>query len=89
LFIWGRRNDFDVGYIHFEGHRKGWALKIKTFLGPLMAMSKASAIWAHLRFSGPTPSNPDMTTSCMCIAAIADVRGGGGRESPPPNSPHL
>ncbi len=31
LFIWGGRNDFDVGYIHFEGHWKGWALKIETF----------------------------------------------------------
>ncbi len=25
------RNDFDVGYIHFEGHWEGWALKIETF----------------------------------------------------------
>jgi hypothetical protein len=35
------RNDFDVGYIHFEGHWKGWALKIETFLSPEMATSEA------------------------------------------------
>ncbi len=31
LFIGAGQNDFDVGYIHFEGHWKGWALKIETF----------------------------------------------------------
>ncbi len=41
------RNDFDVGYIHFEGHWKGWALKIETFLGPEMATSEANAIWTQ------------------------------------------
>jgi hypothetical protein len=41
------RNDFEVDYIHFEGHWKGWALKIETFLGPEMATSEASAIWAQ------------------------------------------
>jgi hypothetical protein len=41
------QNDFDVGYIHFEGHLKGWALKIETFLGTEMATSGASAIWAQ------------------------------------------
>jgi hypothetical protein len=25
----------------------GWALKIKTFLGPVMATSEASAVWAQ------------------------------------------
>jgi hypothetical protein len=25
---------------HYEGHWKGWALKIKTFLGPEMARAK-------------------------------------------------
>ncbi len=41
------------GRIHFEGHWKGWALKILTFLGPTSCHlgSKKS------RFSGPTPSN--------------------------------
>ncbi len=29
---------------HYEGHWKGWALKIETILGPEMATSKASAI---------------------------------------------
>ncbi len=32
---------------HYEGHWKGWALKIETFLGPEMATSEASAIWAQ------------------------------------------
>jgi hypothetical protein len=49
---------FYVGYIHFDGHWKGWALKIKTFLGPEMAMSEASAFGPKKpRFSGPTPSH--------------------------------
>ncbi len=30
---------------HYKGHWKGWALKIKTFLGPEMATTEASAIW--------------------------------------------
>jgi hypothetical protein len=34
---------------HYEGHWKGWALKIETE----MATSEASTIWAQ----GPTPSN--------------------------------
>ncbi len=29
--------------IHYEGHWKGWALEIETFLGPEMATSEASA----------------------------------------------
>jgi hypothetical protein len=33
--------------IYFKGHRKGWALKIETLLGPEMATSEASAIWAQ------------------------------------------
>jgi hypothetical protein len=40
------RNGFEAGKIHYEGHRKGWALEIQTFLGPEMATSEASAIWA-------------------------------------------
>jgi hypothetical protein len=32
---------------HYEGHWMGWALKIETFLGPEMATSEASAIWAQ------------------------------------------
>ncbi len=49
-------NDFDAGNIHFNGHWKGWALKIKTFLGPERATSKASAQKSQ-DFSGSTPSN--------------------------------
>ncbi len=33
--------------IYFEGHSKGWALKIDTFLGPEMAASEVYAIWAN------------------------------------------
>jgi hypothetical protein len=37
-----------MGKIHFEGHYwEGWALKIETFLGPEMATSEASVIWAQ------------------------------------------
>ncbi len=39
--------DFEAVSIHYEGHWKGWALEIKTFLGPEMAMSEASAILAQ------------------------------------------
>jgi hypothetical protein len=41
------RNGFKVCKIHYERHQKGGALKIATFLGPEMATSKASAIWAQ------------------------------------------
>ncbi len=37
----------EAGKIHYEGHLKGWALELKTFLGPEMATSEASAIWAQ------------------------------------------
>jgi hypothetical protein len=43
------RNDFDGVKSIFKGHSKGWAVKIETFLGPEMATSKASAIWAQKR----------------------------------------
>jgi hypothetical protein len=33
--------------IHNVRHWKGWALEIKTFLGPEMAMSATSAIWSQ------------------------------------------
>jgi hypothetical protein len=53
LFLYGAgRNDFDAGNIHYEGLWKGRALK--TFLGPEMATSEASAIWA--------PKNRDFRT---------------------------
>jgi hypothetical protein len=37
-----------------RGHWKGWALEIQTFLGPEMATSEASAIWA-LRYIKSAP----------------------------------
>ncbi len=37
------------GQTHYKGHCKGWALKFETFLGPEMATSIASAIWAHYK----------------------------------------
>ncbi len=36
--------DLDAGNIHYKGHWRGGTPKIETFLGPEMAMSKASAI---------------------------------------------
>jgi hypothetical protein len=47
LFIWRERNDFDAGKSNFEGHWKGWALKILTFLGPEKATSEGSVAWAQ------------------------------------------
>jgi hypothetical protein len=32
---------------HYKSHWKGWSLKIETFLGPEMATSESSAIWAQ------------------------------------------
>jgi hypothetical protein len=37
----------DVMILMRATHWKGWTLKTKTFLGPEMATSKASAIWAQ------------------------------------------
>ncbi len=48
LFIWRGEQWFWWGEINFEGHWKGWALKIEAFLGPYMTTSKASTIWAHV-----------------------------------------
>ncbi len=39
------RDVMKAANIHYKGHCKGRALKIKTFLGPEMATSQASAIW--------------------------------------------
>jgi hypothetical protein len=36
------RNGFEACNIHYEGHWKGWALEIKTFLGPEMATSEVT-----------------------------------------------
>ncbi len=36
-----------IQQIYFEGHRKGWALKIETFLGLEMAASEVYAILAN------------------------------------------
>jgi hypothetical protein len=48
LFLYGAlRNGFEAGKIHYEGHWKGRALESETFLGPEMATSEASAIWAQ------------------------------------------
>ncbi len=38
---------FFAGNINYKGHWKGWALKIKTFMGPEMATSEASPFWAQ------------------------------------------
>ncbi len=47
-FLYGAvRNGFEAGKIYYEGHWKEWALEIKTFLGPEMATSEASDIWAQ------------------------------------------
>ncbi len=44
---------------HYGGHWKGWALKIKTFLGPEMTRAKLVPFQGpkKSRFSGPTLSN--------------------------------
>ncbi len=43
---WGQDMMILSRQIHYSGHWKGWALKIKAFLGP-----------KNSRFSGPIPSN--------------------------------
>jgi hypothetical protein len=37
-------NDFEAGKIRYEGHWKGWALEVQTFLGPEMSASEATAV---------------------------------------------
>jgi hypothetical protein len=44
------RIDFDAGKSISRPFGKGWALKIKTFLGPEMAANEARAIWAQKIF---------------------------------------
>jgi hypothetical protein len=61
LFIWGERNDLDVGNIHLEGHWKRCALKIRNFLGPEMA-SEASATWAQKSALDRPPVNKNYYT---------------------------
>jgi hypothetical protein len=43
-----------MGNFHYKGHRKGWALKIETFLGPKMATTEASAIHRKIKKSTAT-----------------------------------
>ncbi len=53
-------NDFEAGSMDYEGHRKGWAREIETFLGPEMATSGASAIWSQkvTLHTGNPPAHP-------------------------------
>jgi hypothetical protein len=41
------RNGFEAGKIFYKGHWKGWVLEIETLLGPEVATSEASVIWAQ------------------------------------------
>jgi hypothetical protein len=44
-------NDFEGGKIYFEGHWKGWALKIDNFWGPEMATSHINNRYINSYFS--------------------------------------
>ncbi len=59
------RNGFEAGKIHYEGHWKGWALEIVTFLGPEMATSEASTIWAQ-KSHAFTPCELNEALWCEC-----------------------
>jgi len=47
IFSLGAGNGFQAGKIHYEGHWRGWAQEIETFLVTEMATSEASAIWVQ------------------------------------------
>jgi hypothetical protein len=55
LFLWRGtcRVIILMGKIHFEGHWKGRALKIETFLGPEMATSEAKCHLGHKKVPPP------------------------------------
>ncbi len=60
------RNNFDAGNIHFEGHWKGWALKIETFLGPEMATSETGrSEFTMSRSPLPLPINHMRYEKCV------------------------
>ncbi len=50
-----------------QGASEGWALEIKTFLGPEMAMSEASAIWAQKSLIEYKISIYEFCTSCISV----------------------
>ncbi len=49
---------------HYEGHWKGWALKIETFLGPEMARAK------RVPFQGPKKSSVLLCVVVWCYSYI-------------------
>jgi hypothetical protein len=59
---------------------EGVGPEIKTFLGPEMATSEASVIWAQkAEISGPTPSNGPCNGYCahsksLCPAPVSHLR---------------
>jgi hypothetical protein len=61
-------NDFEVANIQYKGHWKGLALEIKTFLGPEMTTSKASAIWAP-----PPKKSQDFQSPSLPMPGIMDL----------------
>ncbi len=52
---------------HYEGNWKGWALKTATFLGPEMATSEASAIWAQkIQIQPSVQNNLEINSTVLC-----------------------
>ncbi len=54
-------NSFEGCNIIYEGHWKGWALKIETFLGPEMARAKR------------VPFGPKKVEKCWVIGLSANI----------------
>jgi hypothetical protein len=54
-----------VGYIHYESHYKGWALKSRLFLGPEMATSAVRAICA--------PKSRDFRARPLKMSQVMDI----------------
>ncbi len=50
-----------MGYIHFGGHWKGWALTIETFSGPPLPMALEMDV-AHIKIISSLPIKKVLTT---------------------------
>ncbi len=82
------RNGFEAGKIHYEGHWKGWALEIETFLLPEMTTSlKTIRYKFHIKKTGSliilcTWVCLQLCCVLLCVGIVMG-RGGGGEADLP------
>ncbi len=84
------RNGFEAGKIHYEGHWKGWAMEIETFLGPEMGAIWAQKIQDKLHIKNRHVGNlmyKGLIAAVLCVVVCRHCYGGGAdllSPSPPP-----